>query len=90
MLFVKYLSDKYAGKKNSEVEIPEGATFEDLVKLKGKTDIGDQINKKILEPLFKANGLERTVDFNDEAEAWRGQGNNIDYRIWLLFLKTKR
>ena len=79
LLFVKYLSDKYAGKKNSEVEIPEGATFEDLVKLKGKTDIGDQINKNILEPLFKANGLERTVDFNDDTKL--GSGKEIVDRL---------
>lgn len=40
-----------------------------MVALKGKPDIGDQINKKILKPLFSANGLEGTVelvDFNDD------------------------
>jgi type I restriction enzyme M protein len=69
MLFVKYVSDKYANKSNSLIEVPKGATFEDMVALKGKTDIGDQINKKILKPLFSANGLEGTVelvDFNDD------------------------
>ena len=69
MLFVKYVSDKYGNKANSLIEVPKGASFEDMVALKGKPDIGDQINKKILKPLFSANGLEGTVelvDFNDD------------------------
>jgi type I restriction enzyme M protein len=69
MLFVKYVSDKYGNKTNSLIEVPKGASFEDMVALKGKPDIGDQINKKILKPLFSANGLEGTVelvDFNDD------------------------
>ena len=69
MLFVKYVSDKYANQPNSLIEIPKGASFDDMVALKGKPDIGDQINKKILKPLFSANGLEGSVelvDFNDD------------------------
>lgn len=69
MLFVKYVSDKYGNKANSLIEVPKGASFEDMLALKGKPDIGDQINKKILKPLFSANGLEGTVelvDFNDD------------------------
>ena len=77
MLFVKYVSDKYANKTNSLIEIPQGATFEDLVTLKGKPDIGEQINKKILIPLFAANGLEGSmelVDFDDDDKL--GSGND--------------
>jgi type I restriction enzyme M protein len=69
MLFVKYVSDKYAGKQNSLIEVPQGSSFNDMVALKGQADIGDQINKKILKPLFSANGLEGSVeltDFNDD------------------------
>ena len=69
LLFVKYVSDKYANKTNSLIEVPKGASFEDMVALKGQPDIGDQINKKILKPLFSANGLEGSmelVDFNDD------------------------
>ncbi len=69
MLFVKYVSDKYANKPNSLIEVPQGASFEDMVALKGKSDIGEQINKKILKPLFAANGLEgaiELVDFDDD------------------------
>lgn len=69
LLFVKYVSDKYGNKQNSLIEVPKGASFDDMVALKGKADIGDKINKKILKPLFAANGLEGAidlVDFNDD------------------------
>lgn len=75
MLFVKFVSDKYAGKRDI-IEVPEGATFEDMVALKGKDTIGDDINKKILRPLFAANGLEGSmelVDFNDDEKLGSGQ-----------------
>ncbi|NVK44358.1 MAG: type I restriction-modification system subunit M [Oceanospirillaceae bacterium] len=69
MLFVKYISDKYAGKEGL-ITIPEGASFEDMVALKGQKDIGDKINKQIIRPIFKENtGLEgevELVDFNDD------------------------
>lgn len=55
MLFVKYVSDKYGNQANSLIEVPQGATFEDMVALKGQPDIGDRINKEILIPLFAAN-----------------------------------
>ena len=48
MLFVKYISDKYAGDKYAPLLIPEGASFKDMVALVGKETIGDDINKKIL------------------------------------------
>src|SRR5699024_12805766 len=48
MLFIKYVSDKYAGKEYAPIIIPEGASFEDMVKLKGKSDIGDIINIDII------------------------------------------
>jgi type I restriction enzyme M protein len=76
LLFVKYVSDIYGNKKNSLIEVPEGATFEDMVALKGKPDIGDQINKKILKPLFAANGLDGSielVDFNDDDKLGSGK-----------------
>ncbi|MEL7219764.1 MAG: type I restriction-modification system subunit M [Bacteroidota bacterium] len=65
MLFVKYISDKYAGQPYSPITIPAGASFQDMVNLKGKTDIGDQINKKILAPIAQANNLAKFPDFND-------------------------
>lgn len=76
MLFVKYVSDKYAGDPYSLIEVPEGASFEDMVKLKGQTDIGDRINKEILRPLFAANELEGSMeiaDFNDDDKLGEGK-----------------
>lgn len=76
MLFVKYISDKYAGNPMGLIEIPKGASFDDMVALKGKPDIGDRINKEILRPLFSANGLEGSmelVDFNDDDKLGSGK-----------------
>jgi len=63
MLFVKYVSDKYADKLYAPITIPTGSSFADMVALKGKIDIGDQINKKILAPLARANDLPQFADF---------------------------
>lgn len=76
LLFVKYVSDKYANKSNSLIEVPRGASFTDMIALKGQPDIGDRINKEILRPLFAANGLEGTmelVDFNDDEKLGSGK-----------------
>ena len=73
LLFVKYVSDKYAGQPYAPITIPEGASFADMVALKGATDIGDQINKKILGPLAKANHLSDMPDFNDPNKLGSGK-----------------
>src|SRR5947209_3830466 len=75
MLFVKYVSDKYAGQKYADIEVPRGASFKDMAALKGKTDIGDQINKKIIAPLAKANNLPEAdfPDFNDTNKLGSGK-----------------
>ena len=66
LLFIKYVSDKYAGVPFAPITIPDGASFKDMVALKGKPDIGDQINKKIIAPLANANKLSDMPDFNAE------------------------
>jgi type I restriction enzyme M protein len=68
LLFIKYISDKYAHKTDAIIVIPEGASFDDMVALKGKADIGDQINK-IIQKIAKENNLTGVIDltdFNDE------------------------
>ena len=55
MLFIKYTSDKWAGQPYAPITIPEGASFADMVKLKGNKDIGGLINTQILAPLEEAN-----------------------------------
>jgi type I restriction enzyme M protein len=73
LLFIKYVSDKYAGQPYAPITIPEGASFADMVKLKGKADIGDQINKKIVGPLKDANKLFDVPDFNDDSKLGSGK-----------------
>lgn len=73
LLFIKYISDKYAGVKYPPITIPPGSSFADLVALKGKDDIGDQINKKIIDPLAKANNLTDMPDFNDPGKLGAGK-----------------
>jgi len=65
MLFIKYISDKYAGIRYAPITIPPGASFRDMVALKGKADIGDQINKRIVAPLAAANQQLSQADFPD-------------------------
>lgn len=65
MLFVKYVSDKWGDQPYAPITIPQGASFKDMVALKGTTDIGDQINKKIISPIAEANKLADMPDFND-------------------------
>src|SRR5262244_3048949 len=45
LLFVKYISDRFADEHYAPITIPKGASFADMVALKGKPDIGDKINK---------------------------------------------
>ena len=73
LLFIKYVSDKYAGVPYAPITIPEGASFKDMVALKGKSDIGDQINKKIIAPLANANKLSDFPDFNDANKLGSGK-----------------
>ena len=71
LLFMKYVSDK-GGKL---VEIPEGGSFKDMVKLKGQPEIGDEINK-IIGELAKANDLTGVItvaDFNDDEKLGKGK-----------------
>lgn len=78
MLFIKYVSDKYGNSDDFSppVTIPAGASFSDMVKLKGKSDIGDKVNTQIIQPLIDHNTrLARTdfPDFNDPNKLGEGQ-----------------
>lgn len=76
MLFIKYISDKYAGMPFAPITIPAGASFRNMVALKGRTDIGDQINKKIIAPLAERNqqlSLSDFPDFNDSVKLGDGK-----------------
>ena len=73
LLFIKYVSDKYTGLPFAPITIPDGASFADMVALKGKSDIGDQINKTIIAPLANANKLSDMPDFNDATKLGTGK-----------------
>lgn len=84
LLFVKYISDKYKGKKFSAIKVPDGASFDDMVALVGTSNIGDDINKKILNPIKEANKLNDFPDFNDETKL--GKGKNLVDTVGKLIL----
>lgn len=73
MLFVKYISDKAKQDKDFAIEIPAGASFDDMVNLIGNAEIGDKINKEILNKIKEANGLNDFPDFNDETKLGKGK-----------------
>ncbi len=84
MLFIKYVSDKYGDSDDfaPPVTIPAGASFKDMVALKGKSDIGDKINTQIIQPLIDSNTrLARSdfPDFNDPNKL--GEGDAMVARL---------
>ncbi len=67
MLFIKYVSDKYGDFDGFEapVVIPKGASFNDMIALKGNSDIGNLINTQVIQPLIDANSRLARSDFPD-------------------------
>ena len=75
LLFVKYVSDKYAGDPRALILVPEGGSFDDMARLKGDKEIGDRINK-IIGRLAEENDLKGVIDvadFNDEDKLGKGK-----------------
>jgi type I restriction enzyme M protein len=84
MLFIKYISDKY-GKSTDfapPVTIPKGASFSDMIALKGNSNIGDKINTQIIQPLIGANARLARSDFPDFNDPNRlGEGDAMVQRL---------
>ena len=76
LLFVKYVSDKYAGDHSALIDVPFGGSFADMVAAKGDKEIGDKVNK-IIGRLADANdslkGAINVADFNDEEKLGKGK-----------------
>ncbi len=74
LLFVKYVSDKYAGQKDAMFVVPPGTSIPDIAALKGDKEIGEKLTKKI-EHLFQSNGLSvnDVPDFNEEDKLGKGK-----------------
>lgn len=68
LLFMKYVSDRYKSSDNWDIEIPQGGSFDDIVTLKYKKNIGEGINKAIskLAEVNELKGVIDIVDFNSE------------------------
>jgi type I restriction enzyme M protein len=84
MLFMKYISDKYGNSENfaPPVIIPKGASFKDMVALKGNPDIGNKINTQIIQPLINANTRLSSSDFPDFNDPSKlGDGNDRVERL---------
>ncbi len=75
LLFMKYVSDRYKGDPYGMIAIPKGASFDDMVVLKGDKEIGDKINI-IIRTLAEENDLKGVIDvadFNDEDKLGKGK-----------------
>ncbi|PFG52094.1 type I restriction enzyme M protein [Marinobacter sp. LV10R520-4] len=75
LLFMKYVSDKYRGDPYGMIVVPQGASFDDMIALKGDKEIGDKINK-IISALAEENDLKGVIDvadFNDEEKIGKGK-----------------
>ena len=79
LLFMKYVSDKYSGTDDPfpDITVPSGASFDDMVALKGGKEIGDGINV-VVRTLADANydllkGVIDQANFNDESKLGKGK-----------------
>ena len=81
LLFVKYVSDKYAGQPGALIDVPKGGGFKDMIALKGNKEIGDKINK-IIGNLAQANDLKGVIDVADFNDADKlGKGKEMQDRL---------
>lgn len=74
LLFVKYVSDKFTGEDYADIDVPPGGSFDDMVELIGKKNIGDGINK-VIAKLAEVNDLRGVIDkvsFNDSDKLGKG------------------
>ena len=84
MLFIKYISDKYGNSTDfaPPVTIPKGASFKDMLRLRGKSDVGDRINTQVIAPLVQENKRLAHSDFPDFNDPNRlGQGSELVERL---------
>ncbi len=75
LLFLKYISDKARNNTYSEIEVPEGCFYEDILALEGNKEIGDKLNK-IIAKIAEQNDLKGvidSVDFNDNTKLGEGK-----------------
>jgi len=81
LLFVKYVSDKAKADPYALIEVPEDGSFDYLITLKGKPDVGEKVNVAIRK-LAEENGLQGVInnaDFDDPTKL--GSGKDLQDRV---------
>ena len=81
LLFMKYVSDRHAGRPDALIDVPTGGGFADIAALKGRKDIGEQINT-IIAAFARANDLQGVIDqadFDDDSRL--GSGKEMQDRL---------
>jgi len=81
LLFVKYVSDKAKADPYALIEVPEDGSFDYLVTLKGKSDVGEKVNVAIRR-LAEANDLQGVInnaDFDDPTKL--GSGKELQDKV---------
>lgn len=81
LLFVKYVSDKAKADPYALIQVPEDGSFDHLVTLKGKSDVGEKVNVAIRK-LAEANNLQGVInnaDFDDPTKL--GSGKELQDKV---------
>ena len=76
LLFIKYVSDKYAGDPAALIDVPAGGSFADMVAAKGDKEIGDRIKMARVATGWGADEIGSGENVRmTQAFAFRGQVN---------------
>lgn len=81
LLFVKYVSDKAKADKSALIYVPEDGSFDYLISLKGKPDVGEKVNVAIRR-LAEENdllGVINNANFDDPAKL--GSGKELQDKV---------
>ncbi|MGA5223492.1 N-6 DNA methylase [Streptomyces koyangensis] len=81
LLFVKYVSDKAKADPYALIDVPEDGSFDYLITLKGKPDVGEKVNVAIRK-LAEANDLQGVInnaDFDDPTKL--GSGKDLQDKV---------
>ncbi|MFF9807686.1 type I restriction-modification system subunit M [Streptomyces coeruleorubidus] len=81
LLFVKYVSDKAKADPYALIDVPEDGSFDYLITLKGKSDVGEKVNVAIRK-LAEANDLQGVInnaDFDDPTKL--GSGKDLQDKV---------
>ena len=81
LLFVKYVSDKAKADPYALIEVPEDGSFDYMITLKGRPDVGERVNVAIRK-LAEANDLQGVInnaDFDDPTKL--GSGKDLQDKV---------